>query len=61
MTSQSKQMHPLSALHVVAIAGLAVWWSLYFWQHTPARDLLRDGSTPGLGEPAPPSRWLWQM
>jgi hypothetical protein len=38
-------MHPLSALHVVAIAGLLVWWSLYFWHHTPARNLLRDGST----------------
>jgi hypothetical protein len=46
MTSQSKRMHPLSALHVVAIAGLVVWWSLYFWHHTPARDLLRDDSTP---------------
>jgi hypothetical protein len=46
MTSQSKRMHPLSALHLVAIAGLVVWWSLYFWHHTPARELLRDGSTP---------------
>jgi hypothetical protein len=42
MTSQPGKMHPLSILHVVAMTGLLVWWSLYFWGHTPARDLFRN-------------------
>jgi hypothetical protein len=33
-------MHPFALLHVIAVAGVAIWWSLYFWHHTPARDLL---------------------
>jgi hypothetical protein len=39
-------MHPLSVLHVVAIAGLLVWWSVYFWRHTPARDVFESGAQP---------------
>ena len=40
MSSQPKPMHVLSILHVIAIAGLVIWWSQYFWRHTPARDVL---------------------
>jgi hypothetical protein len=55
-------MHALAILHIFAIGGLLVWWSLYFWRHTPARDLLarkenaaaahgRRGSGDALGDP----------
>jgi hypothetical protein len=41
MSAQRKPTSALTTLHIVAMAGLAVWWALYFWRHTPARDLLR--------------------
>lgn len=44
MTARNKAMHPLSVLHVVAMAGLLVWWSVYFWRHTPAREVFRNGA-----------------
>ncbi len=40
MSAQRSPMHALAVLHVFAMAGLLVWWSLYFWQHTPTRELL---------------------
>ena len=47
MSPQRSPMYALEVLHVFAMAGLLVWWSLYFWQHTPARELLaRHPETP---------------
>ncbi len=40
MSGQRTPMHALAVLHVFAMAGLLVWWSMYFWRHTPARELL---------------------
>ena len=28
---------------VIGIAALLIWWSIYFWHHTPARQLLERG------------------
>jgi hypothetical protein len=44
VTARSKRMHPLSVLHVIAMAGLLVWWSAYFWRHTPARDVIESAA-----------------
>lgn len=40
MSSQRRPMHALSVLHVVLMAGLLMWWAIYFWKHTPSRELL---------------------
>jgi hypothetical protein len=42
VTARSKAMHPLSVLHLVTMAGILVWWSAYFWRHSPARDLINS-------------------
>jgi hypothetical protein len=39
VSGHGKPMHGLATLHVLAICALLVWWSLYFWRHTPAREL----------------------
>lgn len=46
MSTQQRRPHLLSIVHVLAVAGLVVWWSVYFWRHTPARDLLRQTDPP---------------
>jgi hypothetical protein len=37
--SHPQHLRPLLVLHLLAVIGLALWWGLYFWQHTPARRL----------------------
>jgi hypothetical protein len=49
MSAQQHRMHPLSVLHLISMFGLLLWWSLYFWHHTPARELLaHDDPTPAV-------------
>ncbi len=44
MSGQRTPMRTLATLHVVVMAALFVWWSAYFWHHTPAREPLRAHS-----------------
>lgn len=36
-----RKLHPLSLVHILGVLGLGVWWGIFFWQHTPARDVFR--------------------
>jgi hypothetical protein len=40
-------MHALAVIHLVAMVGLLFWWSMYFWQHSPTREIfaLRSPTT----------------
>jgi hypothetical protein len=40
-------MHAPAVIHLVAMVGLLFWWSMYFWQHSPAREIfaLRSPTT----------------
>jgi hypothetical protein len=40
VTTAQKEMHPLSILHLVAMIGLLSCWSIYFWRHSPVREVL---------------------
>lgn len=40
MTASQKEMHPLSILHLVAMIGLLSIFSVYFWHHSPVRQIL---------------------
>ena len=42
MSTDRNKTHPLTVLHIVATVGLLVWWSFYFWHHSPAREILRE-------------------
>lgn len=39
--SQRRKLHVLSLLHVCVVFVLAGWWGLFFWRHSPARDVFR--------------------
>jgi len=41
MSEQKKKIHLLPFLHVLAMLAIAVWWGVYFWKHTPSRELFR--------------------
>lgn len=41
-SSDAKRAHPLTVIHVVAMFGILVWWSVYFWRHAPAREVLQS-------------------
>lgn len=56
MTAPQKEMHPLTVLHIVAMTGLLVWWSIYFWQHSPAREILTLQQPPAQALVARPRR-----
>lgn len=56
MSGQHKPMHALTILHVVAMAAVVIWWALYFWRHTPARELLRRTSPPPASQHRRPVR-----
>jgi hypothetical protein len=57
MSSHHAHRHRfLSTLHIVAMLGIVLWWALWFWQHTPARQVwaespARRGSR--VGDPFP--------
>ena len=40
MSAQPKPVHLLPALHLLVVFAIAIWWGAFFWQHSPARDLL---------------------
>jgi len=40
VTQQQRRIHLLPFLHVLAMLALATWWSIYFWHHSPSRELL---------------------
>jgi hypothetical protein len=50
MTAQKTRPHLLSILHMFAMAGLIVWWSVYFSRHTPARELFRSSDPPAAAD-----------
>jgi hypothetical protein len=33
----TKRIRPLATLHLLAVLTVGLWWTIYFWQHTPAR------------------------
>jgi len=39
--SQRRKFHVLSLLHILLVFTLAGWWGLFFWRHSPARDVFR--------------------
>jgi hypothetical protein len=39
VTTPQKEMHALAVIHLVTMIGLLSWWSMYFWQHSPAREI----------------------
>ena len=45
MSTHRNKTHPLTVLHIVAMVGLLVWWSFYFWHHSPAREMLQARQT----------------
>jgi hypothetical protein len=41
MTSTGqKPLHLLPVLHLIGVLALAIWWGVFFWQHSPAHTLL---------------------
>jgi hypothetical protein len=38
--TERKKSHPLSVLHIIGMLVILSWWSWYFWQHSPTRQLL---------------------
>lgn len=45
MSTHRHKTHPLTVLHIVAMVGLLVWWSFYFWHHSPVREMLQARQT----------------
>jgi hypothetical protein len=41
MTQPQKKIHLLPFLHLIAMLALSVWWGVYFWHHTPSRELFQ--------------------
>ena len=41
MTPQQKKTALLPLLHLIACLAMATWWGIYFWQHSPSRELFR--------------------
>lgn len=39
MTTPKEEMHALAVIHLVAMVGLLYWWSIYFWPHSPTREI----------------------
>ncbi len=39
--SQRRKVHILSLLHICVVFGLASWWGVFLWRHSPARDVFR--------------------
>ena len=40
MSTGQKPMHLLPVLHLMGVLALAIWWGVFFWNHSPARTLL---------------------
>jgi hypothetical protein len=40
VTTPQKEMRALAMIHLVAMVGLLIWWSIYFWRHSPAQEIL---------------------
>jgi hypothetical protein len=41
MTNSNRKIHPLTVLHLLLMAAVLGWWSIYFWHHTATRDVWR--------------------
>jgi len=41
MTGQTKPIHVLPTLHLVAMLALGLCWGVFFWQHSPSTEILR--------------------
>jgi hypothetical protein len=52
--SDAKRAHPLTVIHVVAMFGILMWWSVYFWRHAPAREMLQARAELGAVSHSPP-------
>ncbi len=47
MSQQQKTIHLLPLCHLLIMIALATWWGIYFWRHSPSRELFH------LHEPTP--------
>jgi hypothetical protein len=41
MNNERRKLTALPLLHLFAMIAIGIWWGLYFWDHTPARDVFR--------------------
>ena len=39
MTQQQKTIHLLPVCHILVMFAMATWWGIYFWRHSPSREL----------------------
>lgn len=45
-TQQAKPLHLLPALHLIVVVTIGIWWGVFFWHHSPVREVLADGPRP---------------
>jgi hypothetical protein len=43
--SQPSPMRPLLAVHLLVLIAIGIWWSAFFWRHTPARPAYRRAAS----------------
>jgi hypothetical protein len=39
MTQQQKKIALLPLVHIIACLVMGAWWGIYFWRHSPSREL----------------------
>jgi hypothetical protein len=47
-STEGRRTHPLTIIHMLAMFAVLTWWSVYFWRHAPAREILQQRS-PSVG------------
>jgi hypothetical protein len=43
-STEGRRAHPLTVIHMLAMFAVLTWWSVYFWRHAPAREILQQHS-----------------
>lgn len=43
-STEARRAHPLTVIHMLAMLAVLTWWSVYFWRHAPAREILQQRS-----------------
>ena len=56
-STEGRRAHPLTVIHMLAMFAVLTWWSVYFWRHAPAREILQQRSAPGGGARGAAARW----
>ncbi len=48
MSRERKTIHILPLCHILVMLAIATWWGIYFWRHSPSRELFHmHEPTPG--------------